>query len=82
MFIFFCGNQEHNVLMTARIGEKLKARAKEIDLSNAQVARRVGVSERAYYYYTNDTREPNLTTLKKIAEVLDISLDELLSVER
>lgn len=69
-------------MKTVRIGKKLKQRAKEIDLSNAQVARRVGVGERSYYNYINDEREPNLTTLKKIAEVLDMSLDELLGVER
>ncbi|TBC69038.1 helix-turn-helix domain-containing protein [Rhizobium ruizarguesonis] len=57
----------------------LKKRAEELGISNAEVARRVGLSERRYGNYISGTREPDLATLVKISSALMISLDELLS---
>lgn len=56
----------------------LKKRAEQLGISNAEVARRVGLSERRYGNYISGTREPDLATLVKISSVLAASLDELL----
>ena len=39
------------------------ASARELGLSDAEVARRAGLSERRYGYYATGEREPNLATL-------------------
>lgn len=57
----------------------LKKRAEQLGISNAEVARRVGLSERRYGNYISGTRQPDLATLVKISAVLMTSLDELLS---
>ncbi|MEJ0010998.1 MAG: helix-turn-helix transcriptional regulator [Alphaproteobacteria bacterium] len=59
------------------IGKNLRRRAKELKLSDAEVARRLDISARRYSYYVHDAREPDFQTLKKIAKVLKISLDDL-----
>lgn len=61
-------------------GARLVARARELGLSNAEVARRAGLSERRFGNYATDTREPDLQTLAVLARVLGISADELLGV--
>lgn len=59
----------------------LKRRAEQLGISNAEVARRVGLSERRYGNYISGRREPDLATLVKISSVLGMSLDELLSTD-
>ena len=61
-------------------GARLAARARELGLSNAEVARRAGLSERRFGNYATDTREPDLQTLTSLARVLAISTDELLGM--
>ena len=61
-------------------GARLVTRARELGLSNAEVARRAGLSERRFGNYATDTREPDLQTLAVLARVLGISADELLGV--
>jgi len=62
------------------LGGRLAARARELGLSNAEVARRAGLSERRFGNYATDTREPDLQTLTTLARVLAISTDELLGM--
>lgn len=56
----------------------LRRRAEELGLSNAEVARRAGLSERRYGNYVSGRREPDLATLVKIASVLATTPNELL----
>jgi transcriptional regulator with XRE-family HTH domain len=58
----------------------LKARAKELGISQADVARRAGLSERRYSNYVTGRREPDLATLVRIAGVLQTTPDKLLSL--
>lgn len=58
---------------------KLRRRAEEFGISNAEVARRVGLSERRYAHYVSGAREPDLATLVRIARVLETTPNELLS---
>ena len=57
----------------------LRARAEALGLAGAEVARRAGLTERRYGNYVTGRREPDLATLQRIALVLDVSIDDLLS---
>lgn len=59
----------------------LKKRAQELGLSNAEVARRAGLTERRYGNYITGRREPDLATLVRIANVLGSSPNSLLDFE-
>lgn len=56
----------------------LRKRAEELGISNAEVARRAGLSERRYGNYVSGRREPDLATLVKIATVLATTPNDLL----
>ncbi len=58
---------------------KLRTIRKERGLTLRQVADKVGVSESCISLYESGTRRPNIDTLKKLAEVLRCSIDDLLS---
>jgi transcriptional regulator with XRE-family HTH domain len=57
---------------------KLRKRAEELGISNAEVARRVGLGERSYAHYVTGAREPDLATLVRIARILETNPSELL----
>ncbi|MEQ8965565.1 MAG: helix-turn-helix transcriptional regulator [Azospirillaceae bacterium] len=59
-------------------GERLRARARELGLSDAEVARRAGLTQRRYGHYVRNTREPDLATLVRIAGVLGTTPNRLL----
>lgn len=59
----------------------LRKWAEELGLSNAEVARRAGLSERRYGNYVTGRREPDLATLVRIADVLGVTPNEILSGE-
>lgn len=59
--------------------ENLRRRADELEISNSEVARRCGLSERRYAHYVNGAREPDLGTLVRIAHVLKLTIDELVA---
>ena len=63
------------------LASNLRARAKQLGISNAEAARRADLSERRYANYVSGDREPDLATLVRIAEVLEMTTDQLLSVE-
>jgi transcriptional regulator with XRE-family HTH domain len=60
------------------LGRALRARAKELGLSHAAIARRIGMSERRYAHYVTGRNEPDLATLVRIAKALQTSPNELL----
>jgi transcriptional regulator with XRE-family HTH domain len=62
------------------LGQKLRTRAKELGFSNAEVARRAGLSERRYGFYVTGDREPDLSTLLRICKVLATTPNVLLGV--
>jgi transcriptional regulator with XRE-family HTH domain len=61
--------------------QRIRERARELGLSDAEVARRAGLSERRYGYYATGEREPNLATLVRICEVLAATPNDLLLPE-
>ena len=60
------------------IGKKLKELLKENNIKQRELAEKLQLSKQAISQYTNDQRDPDLLTLKKIAEFFGISTDELL----
>lgn len=62
------------------LGQRLRSRAKELGFSNAEVARRAGLSERRYGFYVTGDREPDLSTLLRICKVLSTTPNVLLGV--
>jgi transcriptional regulator with XRE-family HTH domain len=68
---------EHFVPMTP-FASKLRSRAAELGLSNAEVARRAGLSERRYGNYVLGRTEPDLAALGKIARALGLTPNDLL----
>ena len=61
-------------------GERLRARAKELGLTDSEVARRSGLSQRRYSNYVNDTVEPDLGTLARIVRTLGVTADQALGL--
>lgn len=77
--------QEHQYAQFVRMrefGKNLRRRARELGLSDAEVARRAGIGERRYGFYVTGDREPDLTTLVRICGVLQASVDEVLGREQ
>lgn len=62
-------------------GKKLRERARQLDLADAEVARRTGLSERRYGHYVTGRNEPNLGTLVRICTVLETTPNDLLGFE-
>ena len=50
----------------------------DLDLHQKDVAKYLGISRSAYSNYENGTRKPDPETLKKLAELFHVSVDELL----
>lgn len=63
------------------LGRRLRERARQLQLSDAEVARRAGLAERRYGHYVRGTREPDLATVLRICAVLNVTPNELLLTE-
>jgi len=61
--------------------QRIRERARELGLLDAEVARRAGLSECRYSYYATGEREPNLATLLIICGVLAATPNDLLLPE-
>ena len=60
------------------MASRLRERARELNLSDAEVGRRAGLSERRYGNYVRGAREPDLGTVLRICAVLDVTPNDLL----
>lgn len=58
--------------------ERLIEQRKINKLTQRQVADNLGISQPSYIRYENGTSEPNLTSLSKLADLFDVSVDYLL----
>ena len=56
---------------------RLKQLIQETGVSQRQVAEAIGVTEPAMNHYINGRREPDITTLVKLADYFDVSIDYL-----
>lgn len=60
---------------------RLRERAEQLGISNAEAARRCGLEERRYGHYASGRREPDLATLVLIATTLDTTPNWLLGLD-
>ena len=58
--------------------KRLRERARQLGLTDAEVGRRSGLAERRYGHYARGTREPDFATLLRICAVLDATPNDLL----
>lgn len=64
------------------IGEYLINQRKKIKLSQEKMAEKLGISRQTLSNYENNITSPDLKDAKKICDILDISLDELIGNEK
>ena len=68
--------------MTARsFGATIAALRKQKGMTQLELARQMGVTDKAVSKWERDLSFPDVTSLPKLAEVLDTSVDELLEVK-
>ena len=63
-------------------GEKIRDYRIDKDLSQKQMSELIPMNQSNYSKIERGLQEPNLYQLKKIAEILDISVDKLLGITR
>jgi transcriptional regulator with XRE-family HTH domain len=61
-----------------RVGERIRARLKVLEISQADAARRAHLSTQRFGNYAQGTRTPDLDTLMRIARALGTTTDWLL----
>jgi len=67
--------------MGDKFNENLRSAREQKGLSQKDVAEGIGVAKSTYSLYESGGREPNVQTIKKISDVLNVSADELLGLE-
>jgi transcriptional regulator with XRE-family HTH domain len=68
--------------MKRTFGEKLRDFRKDKDLSQKELAALIPMNQSNYSKIELDKQEPSLFQLKRIAEILEISVDKLLDIGR
>ncbi|NLL77368.1 MAG: helix-turn-helix transcriptional regulator [Clostridiales bacterium] len=66
--------------MGDNFNENLKAARERRNMSQKEVAEGIGVAKSTYSLYESGNREPNVPTIKKIADFLNVSADDLLGI--
>ena len=59
------------------LGKRLKLAREKRGYTQKQIAAALGISDKGYQYYEYGTRTPKIDTMKKIAVLLETSIDEL-----
>lgn len=66
--------------MGDHFNENLKLAREKKNMTQKEVADGIGVAKSTYSLYESGNREPNVQTIKKISDVLNVSADELLGL--
>lgn len=64
----------------AELKDRLKELRQEKRLIQDELAKKLNISRNTITRYENGTRQPNINTVKKIAELFDVSTDYLLGI--
>lgn len=64
------------------LGNKLTEARTALDISQAEAARRIGISQSTYSGYETGTRRIKLSMLRRIADVYGVTVDWILGTER
>ena len=62
--------------------EKLRFLRKYQHLTQTEIANQLNINQRTYSQYETGANEPNFETLKKLANLFDVSIDYLLENDR
>lgn len=65
-------------MASSTLGIKVKDLRNNINKTQEQVAKSLGISRAAYSHIENDRNEPDNNTLKKIADYYEVTIDYLL----
>lgn len=68
----------YNITMDKIFCENLKSARKGVGFTQKQVAEKLGVVESCYANWEQGRTEPNVDMLRKLAEIFDVSIDELI----
>jgi len=63
------------------LGKKLTEARTSLDISQAEAARRIGISQSTYSGYETGTRRIKLSMLRRIADVYGVAVDWLIGTE-
>lgn len=63
------------------IGDNIQKFRKQANMTQADLADELGVSQSAVYYWEKGKREPNTETILKLLEIFHISLENLYGIE-
>lgn len=66
--------------MGENFNENLRIARERKGISQKDMAESIGVAKSTYSLYESGNREPGVPTIKKIADVLNVSADELLGI--
>ena len=66
--------------MGDNFNENLKLAREKKNMTQKEVADGIGVAKSTYSLYESGNREPNVQTINKISDVLNVSADELLGL--
>ena len=66
--------------MGEKFNENLKAARERRNMTQKEVADNIGVAKSTYSLYESGQREPNVQTIKRIADTLNVSADDLLGL--
>ena len=66
--------------MGEHFNENLKAARERKNMTQKEVADNIGVAKSTYSLYESGNREPNVNTIKKISDCLNVSADTLLGL--
>lgn len=61
--------------------ERLRRARRAAHMTGAEVAAKIGVSDAAYSYFEHGLKNPSLTTMIRIAKLLNVSIDYLVGLD-
>ena len=70
------------MVTTLEISQKLAESVKQSGLTQAEIAKKIGVRQQQISAYIHGRTLPALDTLSKLCSVLDLDANEILCVER
>ncbi len=62
-------------------GEKIKELRKEKRWTQKGLAEKIGQAQSTIFYWEKNQQEPNVSSLKKLCEVFEVTADYLLGLE-
>ena len=63
-----------------KVGNNIKRIRKQKNISQKDMAKKLNMPSSTYSNYENNNREPNAATLRKIADILNVDISDLLNL--